>query len=163
MSEDAYEKATNEINRLEQMPPMSAETTVSRTYIDWLVFHALGQAQPRNQGPGASSAHVWMKTTTGWRRSRSAFWSFWPCASSPPRPNRGSILCFVGPPGVGKTSLGRSIGRATGRKFVRLSLGGVRDEAEIRGHRRTYIGALPGQIVQMMKKAKTRNPRAPDG
>ena len=157
MPKDVKEKALQELKRLEAMPPVSAEATVSRNYIDWLVAVPW---KKRSQGDARTSTRrdrSSTRTTTAWRRSRSASSSSWPCASSSRRP-KGTILCFVGPPGVGKTSLAKSIARATGRKFVRLSLGGVRDEAEIRGHRRTYIGAFPGQIIQMMKKAGTINP-----
>ena len=157
MSEDAYEKATNEINRLEQMPPMSAETTVSRTYIDWLVSMPWAK-RSREIKDLERAARMLDEDHYGLEKVKERILEFLAVRQLSSKTQQGSILCFVGPPGVGKTSLGRSIGRATGRKFVRLSLGGVRDEAEIRGHRRTYIGALPGQIVQMMKKAKTRNP-----
>ena len=157
MSEDAYEKATNEIQRLEQMPPMSAETTVSRTYIDWLVSMPWNK-RSREIKSLQKAEKVLDEDHYGLEKVKERILEFLAVRQLSSRTQQGSVLCFVGPPGVGKSSLGRSIARATGRKFVRLSLGGVRDEAEIRGHRRTYIGALPGQIIQMMKKAGTRNP-----
>jgi ATP-dependent Lon protease len=156
MPKDAHDKAVKEIQRLEMMPPMSAESTVSRTYLDWLL------AMPWNKKSREIRDMRWsMKVLEedhyGLEKIKERIIEFLAVRSLLKKP-QGSILCFVGPPGVGKTSLGKSIARATGRKFVRLSLGGVRDEAEIRGHRRTYIGALPGQIIQYMKKAGTRNP-----
>ncbi len=156
MPKDAHDKAMKEIQRLEMMPPMSAESTVSRTYLDWLL------AMPWNKKSKEIRDIKWsMKVLEedhyGLEKIKDRILEFLAVRAMVRKP-QGTILCFVGPPGVGKTSLGKSIARATGRKFVRLSLGGVRDEAEIRGHRRTYIGALPGQIIQMMKKAGTRNP-----
>ena len=156
MPKDAHEKATKEIQRLEMMPPMSAESTVSRTYLDWLL------AMPWNKKSKEIRDINWSKKVLeedhyGLEKIKDRILEFLAVRSLVKKP-QGTILCFVGPPGVGKTSLGKSIARATGRKFLRLSLGGVRDEAEIRGHRRTYIGALPGQIIQYMKKAGTRNP-----
>jgi ATP-dependent Lon protease len=156
MPKDAHEKAMKEIQRLEMMPPMSAESTVSRTYLDWLL------AMPWNKKSREIREINWSKKVLeedhyGLEKIKDRILEFLAVRSLVKKP-QGTILCFVGPPGVGKTSLGKSIARATGRKFVRLSLGGVRDEAEIRGHRRTYIGALPGQIIQYMKKAGTRNP-----
>ncbi len=156
MPKEAHEKATKEIQRLEMMPPMSAESIVSRTYLDWLL------AMPWNKKSKEIRNINWSKKVLeedhyGLEKIKDRILEFLAVRSLVKKP-QGSILCFVGPPGVGKTSLGKSIARATGRKFVRLSLGGVRDEAEIRGHRRTYIGALPGQIIQYMKKAGTRNP-----
>ncbi len=156
MPKDAHDKAMKEVQRLEMMPPMSAESTVSRTYLDWLL------AMPWNKKSKEIRDIKWsMKVLEedhyGLEKIKDRILEFLAVRAMVRKP-QGTILCFVGPPGVGKTSLGKSIARATGRKFVRLSLGGVRDEAEIRGHRRTYIGALPGQIIQMMKKAGTRNP-----
>ncbi|MFQ5737454.1 MAG: endopeptidase La [Acidobacteriota bacterium] len=157
MPADAQEKASNEIRRLEQMPPMSAETTVSRTYLDWLL--AMPWSRRSREIRSIDRAHrILEEDHYGLDKVKERILEFLAVRQLAKKRHQGSILCFVGPPGVGKTSLGRSIARATGRKFVRLSLGGVRDEAEIRGHRRTYIGALPGQIIQMMKKAGTRNP-----
>ena len=157
MLKDAYEKALNEIRRLEQMPPMSAETTVSRTYLDWLIAMPW-KKRSREIRDISRAEQVLNEDHYGLEKVKERVLEFLAVRQLSREPQQGSILCFVGVPGVGKTSLGRSIARATGRNFVRLSLGGVRDEAEIRGHRRTYIGALPGQIIQMMKKAGTRNP-----
>lgn len=157
MSKDAREKATNEISRLEQMPPMSAETTVSRTYIDWLVAMPWSK-RSREIRDIVRAEQILEEDHYGLEKIKERILEFLAVRQLSSKTQQGSILCFVGPPGVGKTSLGRSIARSTGRKFVRLSLGGVRDEAEIRGHRRTYIGALPGQIIQLMKKAGTKNP-----
>jgi ATP-dependent Lon protease len=156
MPKDANDKATKEIQRLEMMPPMSAESTVSRTYLDWLLAMPW-QKKSREIRDMRWSMKVLEEDHYGLEKIKERIIEFLAVRSLVRKP-QGTILCFVGPPGVGKTSLGKSIARATGRKFVRLSLGGVRDEAEIRGHRRTYIGALPGQIIQMMKKAGTRNP-----
>ncbi len=156
MSKEALEKASVELKRLEAMPPMSAESTVSRNYIDWLLA-APWKKKSREIRDLKYAEKVLNEDHYGLEKVKDRILEFLAVRRLVKDP-RGSILCFVGPPGVGKTSLGRSIARATGRKFVRLSLGGVRDEAEIRGHRRTYIGALPGQIIQMMKKAGTRNP-----
>ena len=156
MTKDAREKALAELKRLENMPPMSAESTVSRNYIDWLL--AVPWKKKSREIRNLSFAEkVLNDDHYGLEKVKERILEFLAVRRLVKDP-RGSILCFVGPPGVGKTSLGKSIARATGRKFVRLSLGGVRDEAEVRGHRRTYIGALPGQIIQMMKKAGTRNP-----
>ena len=156
MSKDAREKALGEVRKLENMPPMSAEATVSHNYIDWLLS-VPWKKKSRELRDLGNAEKVLDKDHYGLRKVKERILEFLAVRRLVSRP-QGSILCFVGPPGVGKTSLGRSIAEATGRKFVRLSLGGVRDEAEIRGHRRTYIGALPGQIIQMMKKAGTRNP-----
>jgi ATP-dependent Lon protease len=156
MPKDAHDKAIKEIQRLEMMPPMSAESTVSRTYLDWLIAMPWDK-RSREIRDIRWSAKVLEEDHYGLEKIKDRILEFLAVRSLVKKP-QGTILCFVGPPGVGKTSLGKSIARATGRKFVRLSLGGVRDEAEIRGHRRTYIGALPGQIIQMMKKAGTRNP-----
>jgi ATP-dependent Lon protease len=156
MTKDALDHALAELKRLEMMPPMSAESTVSRNYLDWLL--AVPWKKKSKEIRDISRAQkVLEEDHYGLEKIKERILEFLAVRQLVKNP-RGSILCFVGPPGVGKTSLGRSIARATGRKFVRLSLGGVRDEAEIRGHRRTYIGALPGQIIQMMKKASTVNP-----
>jgi ATP-dependent Lon protease len=156
MPAEAYEKAMNELRRLEQMPPMSAESTVSRHYLDWLL--SVPWQKSTDEIRDLNFAEEVLDTDHyGLDKIKERILEYLAVRQLVDRP-RGSILCFVGPPGVGKTSLGRSIAKATGRNFVRLSLGGVRDEAEIRGHRRTYIGALPGQIIQMMKKAGTINP-----
>ncbi|MFN3322307.1 MAG: endopeptidase La [Bryobacteraceae bacterium] len=156
MTQDAHEKAMAELKRLENMPPMSAESTVSRNYLDWLL--AVPWKKKSKEIRDLKFAQEVLESDHyGLEKIKERILEFLAVRRLVQNP-RGSILCFVGPPGVGKTSLGMSIAKATGRKFVRLSLGGVRDEAEIRGHRRTYIGALPGQILQMMKKAGTRNP-----
>jgi ATP-dependent Lon protease len=156
MSDEAREKALQELHRLEAMPPMSAEGTVSRTYIDWLLNVPWKQKTKEIRDINKAE-EVLNEDHYGLDKIKDRILEHLAVRQLVKNP-KGSILCFVGPPGVGKTSLGKSIARATGRKFVRLSLGGVRDEAEIRGHRRTYIGALPGQIIQMMKKAGTVNP-----
>src|ERR1700751_3418442 len=156
MTKDAHEKATAELKRLEGMPPMSAESTVSRNYLDWLLA-VPWKKRTKEIRDLRYARKVLEGDHYGLEKIKERILEFLSVRRLVQNP-KGSILCFVGPPGVGKTSLGMSIAKATGRKFVRLSLGGVRDEAEIRGHRRTYIGALPGQILQMMKKAGTRNP-----
>ena len=156
MTADAQEKAIAELKRLENMPPMSAESTVSRNYLDWLL--AVPWKKKSKEIRDLKFAEGVLESDHyGLEKIKERILEFLAVRRLVKNP-KGSILCFVGPPGVGKTSLGMSIAKATGRKFVRLSLGGVRDEAEVRGHRRTYIGALPGQIIQMMKKAGTRNP-----
>jgi len=156
MAKDALDKANAELKRLEMMPPMSAESTVSRNYLDWLL--AMPWKKKSKEIRDLRRAETILEEDHyGLEKIKERILEFLAVRQLVKNP-KGSILCFIGPPGVGKTSLGRSIARATGRKFVRLSLGGVRDEAEIRGHRRTYIGALPGQIIQMMKKAGTVNP-----
>jgi ATP-dependent Lon protease len=156
MSPDVQEKALTELKRLELMPPMSAESTVSRNYLDWLLAVPWKKRSKEIRDIKAAE-EILNKEHFGLEKIKDRILEFLAVRQLVKNP-KGSILCFVGPPGVGKTSLAMSIGHATGRKFVRVSLGGVRDEAEIRGHRRTYIGALPGQIIQMMKKAGTINP-----
>ncbi|MGC8758409.1 MAG: endopeptidase La [Bryobacteraceae bacterium] len=156
MTGDAREKALAELRRLEQMPPMSAESTVSRNYLEWMLS-VPWKKKSREIRDLRYAEEVLNADHYGLEKIKERILEFLAVRRLVKNP-KGSILCFVGPPGVGKTSLGMSIAKATGRNFVRLSLGGVRDEAEIRGHRRTYIGALPGQIIQMMKKAGTRNP-----
>jgi len=156
MPKEVHEKALQELKKLEAMPPMSAESTVSRNYLDWLL--AVPWKKKSKEIRSIDHAEKILNADHyGLEKIKERILEFLAVRQLVKNP-KGSILCFVGPPGVGKTSLGMSIAKATGRKFVRMSLGGVRDEAEIRGHRRTYIGALPGQIIQMMKKAGTKNP-----
>ncbi len=156
MPQEVKEKALSELKRLEGMAAMSAEATVSRNYIDWLLA-VPWKASTREIRDIKRAEQVLEEDHYGLEKVKERILEFLAVRQLVKKP-KGTILCFVGPPGVGKTSLAKSIARATGRKFVRLSLGGVRDEAEMRGHRRTYIGAFPGQIIQMMKKAGTVNP-----
>jgi ATP-dependent Lon protease len=156
MPEGPMEKAQQELKRLEMMPPMSAESTVSRNYLDWLLA-VPWKKRSKEIRDIKKAEQILAEDHFGLEKIKERILEYLAVRQLVKNP-KGSILCFLGPPGVGKTSLAMSIGRATGRKFVRVSLGGVRDEAEIRGHRRTYIGALPGQIIQMMRKAGTTNP-----
>src|SRR6201987_5380222 len=156
MPKDVHEKAITELKRLELMPPMSAESTVSRNYLAWLLAVPWKKRSKEIRDIKAAEK-ILNEEHYGLEKIKDRILEFLAVRQLVKNP-KGSILCFVGPPGVGKTSLGMSIAKATGRKLVRMSLGGVRDEAEIRAHRRTYIGALPGQIIQMMKKAGTKNP-----
>ncbi|HEY3203901.1 MAG TPA: endopeptidase La [Thermoanaerobaculia bacterium] len=156
MPKEVREKAETELRRLEAMPPVSAEATVSRNYIEWLVGVPWKKAS-RESKDLSRAERILNEDHYGLEKVKERILEFLAVRQLVQK-TKGSIICFVGPPGVGKTSLAKSIARSLNRRFVRLSLGGVRDEAEIRGHRRTYIGAFPGQIVQMMKKAGTVNP-----
>ena len=156
MPEEVKAKALAELKRLEGMAPMSAEATVSRNYVDWLLSVPWVKVT-REIRDITRAEQVLEEDHYGLAKVKERILEFLAVRQLVKKP-KGTILCFVGPPGVGKTSLAKSIARATGRNFVRLSLGGVRDEAEMRGHRRTYIGAFPGQIIQMMKRAGTVNP-----
>ena len=156
LSKEARDKATAEFKKLRQMSPMSAEATVVRNYLDWIISIPWGK-RSKVKRDLAQAQLVLDAEHFGLEKVKERILEYLAVQS---RANKlsGPILCLVGPPGVGKTSLGKSIAKATGREFVRMSLGGVRDEAEIRGHRRTYIGSMPGKIIQSMRKAKTSNP-----
>ena len=156
MSEEAQKKVKAEIKKLQMMAPMSAEATVSRNYIDWLLDMPWSE-KTENKHTLKESEIILEEDHYGLKQVKERILEYL-AVQSLIKKNKGSILCLVGPPGVGKTSIAKSVARATNRKFVRLSLGGVRDEAEIRGHRRTYIGAMPGKIVQLLKKAGSNNP-----
>ena len=156
LSEEAQKKVKHEIKKLKMMSPMSAEATVVRNYIDWLLDMPWME-KTENKHTMKESEAILEEDHYGLKKVKERILEYL-AVQSLIKKNKGSILCLVGPPGVGKTSVAKSIARATNRKFVRLSLGGLRDEAEIRGHRRTYIGALPGKIVQLIKKAGSNNP-----
>ncbi|MEP6941018.1 MAG: endopeptidase La [Rudaea sp.] len=156
MPKPVEKKARAELNKLKQMPPMSAEATVVRNYIDWLVGVPWKKRSKVRRDLNAAEA-VLDEDHFGLERVKERIVEYL-AVQQRVKKMKGAILCLVGPPGVGKTSLGQSIAKATGRKFVRMSLGGVRDEAEIRGHRRTYIGSMPGRLIQNLSKAGTKNP-----
>jgi ATP-dependent Lon protease len=155
LSKEARTKADAELKKLRNMSPMSAESTVVRNYLDWLLSIPWGKAKQKPIDL-AKAEHILDEDHYGLDKVKERILEYL-AVQSRVGTLKGPILCLVGPPGVGKTSLGRSIAKATGREFVRVSLGGVRDEAEIRGHRRTYIGSMPGKVIQSMKKAKTTN------
>jgi len=157
LPDEAKMVALKELERLNQMPPMAPEVGIIRTYIDWIVELPWANISPDNLDV-KNAGKVLERDHYGLKKAKERILEYIAVRSLKPKKERQPILCFVGPPGVGKTSLGRSIAESLGRKFVRVSLGGVRDEAEIRGHRRTYIGALPGRIIQTMKRAGTSNP-----
>jgi len=154
MSPEAKKKATSELNKLKMMSPMSAEATVVRNYIDWML-NVPWKKSSRIRKDLAAAEGILEADHYGLEKVKERILEYL-AVQQRVKVIKGPILCLVGPPGVGKTSLGRSIARATGRKFVRMSLGGVRDEAEIRGHRRTYIGSMPGRVLQNMAKVGTR-------
>jgi ATP-dependent Lon protease len=156
MPKDVKEKAVTELNKLRMMSPMSAEATVVRNYLDWLLAVPWKKRSKVSEDLPTAQA-VLDEDHFGLDKVKERILEYL-AVQQRVKKLKGPILCLVGPPGVGKTSLGRSIARATGRKFVRMSLGGIRDEAEIRGHRRTYIGSLPGRVVQSISKAGTKNP-----
>src|SRR5690349_4217288 len=156
LSKEAREKAQAELKKLRSMSPMSAEATVVRNYLDWMLSLPWGKKSKIKKDIGLAES-VLNADHYGLEKVKERILEYLAVQSRAGK-MKGPILCLVGPPGVGKTSLGKSIARATGREFVRMSLGGVRDEAEIRGHRRTYIGSMPGKIIQSMKKAKAANP-----
>jgi ATP-dependent Lon protease len=157
LPEEARLRVLREIDRLTQMPPMSPEVGIIRTYIDWILELPWIETTDDNLDV-KNAAHILEQYHYGLPRAKERILEYIAVKSLKPKRSRQPILCFIGPPGTGKTSLGKSIAEALGRKFVRLSLGGVRDEAEIRGHRRTYIGALPGRILQTMRRAGSANP-----
>ncbi len=156
LSKEAKEKALNELKKLKQMSPMSAEATVVRNYLDWLLDIPWGKKK-RIKKDINKSQEILDRDHYGLEKVKDRITEYLAVQNRSSKV-KGPILCLVGPPGVGKTSLGKSIASATGREFIRMSLGGVRDEAEIRGHRRTYIGSMPGRIIQALKKVKTSNP-----
>ncbi len=157
LPEEPKSVALKEVERLNQMPPMAPEMGIIRTYIDWILELPWANSTADNLDV-KNAARILERDHYGLKKAKERILEYIAVRSLKPKKERQPILCFVGPPGTGKTSLGRSIAEALGRKFVRVSLGGVRDEAEIRGHRRTYIGALPGRILQTMKRAGTANP-----
>jgi len=157
LPEDVRKVALKEVERLNQMPPMAPEVGIIRTYLDWILDLPWSNITADNLDV-KNAAKTLERDHFGLKKAKERILEYIAVRSLKPKKERQPILCFVGPPGVGKTSLGRSIADSLGRKFVRVSLGGVRDEAEIRGHRRTYIGALPGRIIQTMKRAGTSNP-----
>ena len=156
LSKEAREKALAELKKLRSMSPMSAEATVVRNYLDWMLSIPW-KKRSRIKKDIKAAEEILEADHYGLEKVKERILEYL-AVQQRTKKNKGPILCLVGPPGVGKTSLGKSIGKATGRNFVRMSLGGVRDEAEIRGHRRTYIGSMPGKVIQGMKKAKTSNP-----
>jgi ATP-dependent Lon protease len=156
LSEEGHKKVKQEIKKMQMMAPMSAEATVVRNYIDWLLDMPWGE-KTENKNTLKDSETILEEDHYGLKQVKERILEYL-AVQTLVKKNKGSILCLVGPPGVGKTSVAKSVARATNRNFVRLSLGGLRDEAEIRGHRRTYIGALPGKIVQLIKKAGSNNP-----
>ena len=156
LSEEATKKVRQEIKKLQMMAPMSAEATVVRNYIDWLIDMPWAD-KTENKFTLKESENILEEDHYGLKKVKERIIEYL-AVQSLVKKNKGPILCLVGPPGVGKTSIAKSVARATNRKFIRISLGGVRDEAEIRGHRRTYIGAMPGKIIQSLKKAGSNNP-----
>jgi len=156
LSKEAHEKALGELKKLKSMSPMSAEATVVRNYLDWMLSIPWG-VKSRVKKNLTAAQKVLDADHCGLEKVKERIVEYL-AVQQRSRKLKGPILCLVGPPGVGKTSLGKSVARATGREFTRISLGGVRDESEIRGHRRTYIGSMPGKIIQALKKAKTTNP-----
>ncbi len=157
VSKEAHEKAEKELKRLEQMPPLSSEAVVSRHYIDWILSLPWKKIS-KDTISLVQAEKILNKHHAGLHKAKERIIEFLAAKKFSKTIERSPIICLVGPPGVGKTSLAQSISQSLGREFVRISLGGIKDEAEIRGHRRTYIGALPGKIIQAMKKAKTVNP-----
>ena len=156
LSKEALEKTKNELKKLKQMSPMSAEATVVRNYLDWILDIPWGKKKKVKKDIGIAQKTL-DKDHYGLNKVKDRITEYL-AVQNRSKKIKGPILCLVGPPGVGKTSLGKSIAAATGREFIRMSLGGVRDESEIRGHRRTYIGSMPGRIIQSLKKVKTSNP-----
>ena len=156
LSKEALEKTKNELKKLKQMSPMSAEATVVRNYLDWILDIPWGKKKKVKKDIGIAQKTL-DKDHHGLDKVKDRITEYL-AVQNRSKKIKGPILCLVGPPGVGKTSLGKSIAAATGREFIRMSLGGVRDESEIRGHRRTYIGSMPGRIIQSLKKVKTSNP-----
>ena len=157
LPKEALEKVDKELKRLEQMPPLSSEAVVSRHYIDWIISLPWNKIT-KDTISLEDAEKILNKNHAGLKRAKERIIEFLAARKFSKSLERSPIICLIGPPGVGKTSLGHSIAESLGREFVRISLGGIKDEAEIRGHRRTYIGALPGKIIQAMKKAKTSNP-----